>query len=93
MAASFAGGDRRKKLQKIKAPTVVLHGADDPLIPVAAGKDTAAHIPGAELRIIPGMGHDFPVALVKTFADAIAAAAARATSGAATAAEVPRDPR
>jgi pimeloyl-ACP methyl ester carboxylesterase len=78
MAASFASGDRRKKLKKIKAPTVVLHGADDPLIPVAAGKDTAAHIPGAELRIIPGMGHDFPVALVKTFADAITAAASRA---------------
>ncbi|HEX7776197.1 MAG TPA: alpha/beta hydrolase [Parvibaculum sp.] len=85
MAAIMSNGDRREKLKKVKAPTVVLHGADDPLVPVDGGKDTAASIAGAELRIVPGMGHDFPIALVKTFADAITAAAARA--GAAKAAE------
>jgi pimeloyl-ACP methyl ester carboxylesterase len=85
MAAIVANGDRREKLKKVKAPTVVLHGADDPLVPVEGGKDTAASIAGAELRIVPGMGHDFPIALVKTFADAITAAAKRA--GAAKAAE------
>lgn len=42
-----------------------------------AGKDTAASIPGAELRIIPGLVHDLPDALVPVFADAIAAAAKR----------------
>ena len=45
---------------------------------VEGGKDTAANIPGA-LTCVPGMGHDLPIALVTTIADAIAAAAARAT--------------
>jgi pimeloyl-ACP methyl ester carboxylesterase len=71
--------DRRAKLRTIKVPTVVLHGADDPLMPVEGGKDTAANIPGAELRIVPGMGHDIPIALVSTFADAITRAASRAS--------------
>ena len=85
-AAIVANGDRRPKLKNIKAPTVVLHGADDPLVPVAGGKDTADNIPGAELRVIPGMGHDFPLGLVPVFADAIEAAARRA-AGAARAAD------
>jgi pimeloyl-ACP methyl ester carboxylesterase len=79
MAAVMSDGDRRPKLRRIAAPTVVLHGADDPLVPVAAGRDTAANIPGAELRVIPGMGHDLPLALTGTIADAIVAAAMRAT--------------
>jgi pimeloyl-ACP methyl ester carboxylesterase len=78
MAAVIAGGDRREALKKITAPTVVVHGADDPLVPVEAGRDTAAHIAGAELREIPGMGHDLPAALYGTMVDAIEAAAARA---------------
>jgi pimeloyl-ACP methyl ester carboxylesterase len=79
MAAIVANGDRREKLKKLTLPAVVLHGADDPLVPVEGGKDTAENIPGAELRVIPGMGHDFPLALVNTFADAIEAAAKRAS--------------
>jgi pimeloyl-ACP methyl ester carboxylesterase len=71
--------DRRPKLRTIKVPTVVVHGADDPLMSVEGGKDTAANIPGAELRIIPGMGHDLPIPLAKTIADAIVSAASRAT--------------
>ncbi|HEV3165468.1 MAG TPA: alpha/beta hydrolase [Isosphaeraceae bacterium] len=71
--------DRRPKLKTIKVPTVVVHGAEDPLMSVEGGKDTAANIPGAELRIIPGMGHDLPIPLAKTIADAIIAAASRAT--------------
>jgi pimeloyl-ACP methyl ester carboxylesterase len=71
--------DRRAKLRTIKVPTVVVHGADDPLMSVEGGKDTASNIPGAELRVIPGMGHDLPIPLVKTIADAITTAASRAT--------------
>ena len=82
MAAIRGSGDRRGKLATIKAPTVVLHGADDPLVPVAGGRDTAASIPGAELRIVEGMGHDLPPALYATFIDAILRAVERA--GAAT---------
>lgn len=85
MAAIVANGDRREKLKNLNVPAVVLHGGDDPLVPVEGGKDTAANIPGAELIVVPGMGHDFPIALVKTFADAISKATARA--GASKAAE------
>jgi pimeloyl-ACP methyl ester carboxylesterase len=70
--------DRRPKLKLIKAPTVVVHGTEDPLIPVEGGKDTARNIPGAELRILDGMGHDLPIPLVKDIADTISSAASRA---------------
>ena len=72
MAAIVADGDRRPMLRRITAPTLVIHGEDDPLVPVAAGRDTAANIAGARLMTIPGMGHDLPLALVDTLADAIA---------------------
>ncbi len=78
MAAIRAGGDRRPKLATIKAPTMVLHGADDPLVPAAGGRDTADNIPGAELRIVPGMGHDLPPALYDIFIETISRAVERA---------------
>ena len=71
--------DRRAKLKTITVPTVVVHGEDDPMIPVEASRDVAAKIPGAEFRLLPGLGHVIPPALVKDFADAITAAASRAT--------------
>jgi pimeloyl-ACP methyl ester carboxylesterase len=73
--------DRRPKLKTVMVSAVVVHGEIDPLIPVEGAKDTAANIAGAELRIIPGMGHDLPIPLVNTIADAIAAAASRARPG------------
>ena len=72
MAAIVADGDRRAMLKTISAPTLVIHGEADPLVPLAGGKDTAASIPGARLLTIPGMGHDLPLALVDTLADAVA---------------------
>jgi pimeloyl-ACP methyl ester carboxylesterase len=78
MAAIMACGDRRETLKRIKAPTVVLHGADDPLVPVEGGKDTASSIAGAELRVVPGMGHDLPAPLFPVVVEAIEAAAKRA---------------
>lgn len=72
LAAILDDGDRRKRLKTVTVPTLVIHGADDPLVPVEGGKDTAAAIPGAQLRIIEGMGHDIPVELVDEIADAIA---------------------
>ena len=80
MAAIVANGDRREKMKDVKAPAVILHGIDDPLVPIEGGRDTAASIPGAELREVPGMGHDFPLALLDSFADAIEAAAKRASA-------------
>jgi pimeloyl-ACP methyl ester carboxylesterase len=77
-AAILATGDRRERLKTIRCPTVVIHGAEDPLVPLAAGEDTARHIPGAVLRVVSGMGHDFPDALAPVLADAVSAAARRA---------------
>ena len=51
----------------------MIHGADDPLVPVEGGKDTARHIPGAVLKIIPGMGHDLANGLIPILVEAIAA--------------------
>ncbi|MDP1612983.1 MAG: alpha/beta hydrolase [Sulfuritalea sp.] len=72
LLAVIAAGDRRKLLRTITAPTLVIHGAADPLVPLAAGRDTAQHIPGAQLQVIDGMGHDFPAALLPRLATAIA---------------------
>jgi pimeloyl-ACP methyl ester carboxylesterase len=63
IAAIAATGDLRIHLANITVPSLVLHGADDPLAPPEAGKDTAANIQGAELLIIEGMGHDLPPAI------------------------------
>ncbi len=63
---------RVRALRSIKAPTLVLHGSEDPLIPVAGGEDTAANIPGSRLRIVPGMGHFLPETLVPLLVDEIA---------------------
>ncbi|MFN2099012.1 alpha/beta fold hydrolase [Altererythrobacter sp. MF3-039] len=73
MGAIATDGDRRPMLKKLNVPTLVLHGDDDPLIPVEHGHDTAAHIPEAKLKTIPGWGHDLPLELVDELADAIAA--------------------
>jgi pimeloyl-ACP methyl ester carboxylesterase len=60
MTAILASGSRKTALQSVKVPTLVIHGADDPLVPLEAGKDTANSIPNAELLIINGMGHSLP---------------------------------
>lgn len=79
MAAIMANGDRRPRLAGIVAPTLVIHGADDPLVPVEGGRDTARSIPGAALIELPGMGHDLPAALIGRITDAIAGHARRAS--------------
>lgn len=77
-----ADGDRTAELRGLQVPTVVLHGEADPLVQPVGGRETAAAIPGAELRLIPGMGHDLPPALYDTVVDAIVAAARRAKTNA-----------
>lgn len=71
LVAILASGSRRAALAGVRAPTLVIHGGADPLVPVEAGRDTAAAVPGAELLEIPGMGHDLPRALWPTLVDAI----------------------
>jgi pimeloyl-ACP methyl ester carboxylesterase len=64
-------GDRRPGLATIAAPTLVIHGTDDPLVPIEAGRDIANTIPGAAILEIEGMGHDLPGALCGRIAEAI----------------------
>ncbi len=70
--------DRSEELARLDIPTVVVHGADDPLIQLDAGEDTARTIPGAKLVVIPGMGHDFPPGAWPVMVDAIIENARRA---------------
>jgi proline iminopeptidase len=63
--AVMGAGDRSALLQTIAVPTLVIHGAADPVMPVACGVDTAERVPGARLEIIEGMGHDLPAQLLE----------------------------
>lgn len=75
LAAIIDDGCRRARLKNVTTPSLVIHGTDDPLVRVEGGRDTAAHIAGARLHEIKGMGHDLPLELVDEVADAIAGVA------------------
>ena len=80
-AAMATSDDRAKSLGAIDLPTLVVHGEDDPLIPVDAGRHTAQCIPGARLHVIPGMGHDMPEQLIPEMVGVIASHIANASKG------------
>jgi proline iminopeptidase len=63
--AVAASGDRSELIQSISAPTLVIHGAADPVLPLECGIDAAHLIPGARLEVIEGMGHDLPLQLAE----------------------------
>lgn len=77
-AAILASPDRTPHLCAVTVPTLVVHGADDPLVDRSGGEATAAAVPGAELLVVPGMGHDLPEPLWPLVVDAVARNAARA---------------
>ena len=60
MAAIAASGNRRPHLSRVTTPTLVIHGKDDPLVPLAGGIDTHEAIHGSRLEVFEGMGHDLP---------------------------------
>lgn len=60
LLAVGASGDRVELLKTIRAPTLVIHGKQDPLMNIACGRDTAQLVPHAVLQEIDGMGHDLP---------------------------------
>ena len=60
MAAIASAGDFREFTRRIIAPTLVLHGSADPLVPIEGGRDIASIVPGARMETIEGMGHDVP---------------------------------
>jgi len=71
MEAAIADGSRVERLRQIEVPTLVIHGADDPLLLPACGEDTARHIPGAEFQLVPGMGHNIPDELAPDLAQRV----------------------
>jgi pimeloyl-ACP methyl ester carboxylesterase len=77
LVAVAADGDRSPLLQRIVAPTRVIHGEVDPLVPVSAAHDLVQKIPGAVVDIVPGMGHDLPLPLLPRVADGIVENAGR----------------
>jgi pimeloyl-ACP methyl ester carboxylesterase len=78
MTAILTQPNRGPRLHSLQLPTLVVHGTADKMVHVSGGRATAAAIPGAELLLVDGMGHDLPVALHTTFADAIRRTADRA---------------
>ena len=60
ITAIFNAGDRTKRVQQINVPTLVLHGADDPLLPLAHGEFTAKNITGATFKVYQDMAHNMP---------------------------------
>jgi pimeloyl-ACP methyl ester carboxylesterase len=82
-AAIMKSGDRTSALRNVTVPSLVIHGAADPLVRIEAGHATAKAIPDAEILVIEGMGHDFPRGTWAPIIAAIGKHAARATAQAA----------
>jgi pimeloyl-ACP methyl ester carboxylesterase len=78
LLAIAADGDRSPMLARIQAPTQVIHGVVDPLVPVESGRDLVRRIPGAFGDFIEGMGHDLPPQLLPRITQGIAANVRRA---------------
>ena len=78
MAAIVTSPDRTADLGRVAVPTLVIHGSDDALVNVSGGRATAAAVPGAELVVIEGMGHDLPRALWPELTERITAHIKRA---------------
>lgn len=76
--AVFASDDRTGTLAHVTVPALVVHGEADPLVPLSAGRATAAALPNAELLTLPGMGHDLPRQIWPTLVAAISQLADRA---------------
>lgn len=79
MLAILTQGDRTPRLRSLRVPALVIHGTADKMVHVSGGRSTAAAIPGAELVLVDGMGHDLPPDLFPTFVEAIARTADRAS--------------
>jgi pimeloyl-ACP methyl ester carboxylesterase len=79
-AAILTQPDRSRALRSLRIPTLVIHGTHDKMVHVSGGRATSQAIPGSELLLVPGMGHDVPQALHETFVEAIRRNADRAGS-------------
>ncbi len=80
MLAVVTQPDRTAALRDLRIPTTVVHGLKDRMVHVSGGRATAAAVPGADLVLVPGMGHNLPEGLFDTLVEAISRSAARADS-------------
>jgi pimeloyl-ACP methyl ester carboxylesterase len=80
VAAVVAASDRTEGLSHIDVPTVVIHGTADPLVTPSGGEATAKAVPGAELIMVEGMGHELPPGAWETVVEAVVRNAAKAGS-------------
>jgi len=71
LVAIMTASSRKDALSSVAIPTLVIHGDADPLVPIAGGFDTAEAIPGAEMLVIEGMGHEMPEGAWPRLIDAI----------------------
>jgi pimeloyl-ACP methyl ester carboxylesterase len=78
MMAVLTQPNRSERLHAVRIPTLVIHGLADKMVHVSGGRATASAVPGAELMLVDGMGHDLPPELFATFVDAIDRTARRA---------------
>ncbi len=72
LLAILASGDRSEQLKRLNVPTLIMHGEDDPLLPLSASKELSELIPNSRLMVLPLMGHDLPPIHFETITDAIA---------------------
>jgi pimeloyl-ACP methyl ester carboxylesterase len=80
MLAVLTQPDRSRELRRLRIPALVIHGKEDKMVHPSGGRATARAIPGAELQLVPGMGHDLPLALHPLFVDGITRTASRAAT-------------
>ncbi|MEX2292819.1 MAG: alpha/beta fold hydrolase [Acidimicrobiales bacterium] len=80
LLAVAASGSRADGLAKLDVPTLVIHGDRDPLVAPSGGERTAALVPGAELLLLEGMGHDLVPAFIGPIVEAVTSLAARVAS-------------
>jgi pimeloyl-ACP methyl ester carboxylesterase len=78
IAAILAAEDRTEALGGLRIPTLVIHGTADRLVGLSGGRATAKAIPGAELMLIEGMGHDLPEQTFERIVEGIVRNARRA---------------
>ena len=78
MMAVLTQPNRSPRLRGVRVPTLVVHGLADRMVHVSGGRATAAAVPGAELLLVEGMGHDLPAELHETLVEAIDRTARRA---------------
>jgi pimeloyl-ACP methyl ester carboxylesterase len=71
LAAIVSQPDRTSALRSVRVPTLVIHGAEDPLVDPSGGRATADAVPNAKLKMVPGMGHDLPPELNDEVVDSL----------------------